>query len=211
MAPCSVWELARQVVEAYSAAVPQSTMPRTQEQAHTQAQIVVKYAQRPCTHPISTFLASKLPDIHFCPTCTINNNIGVVQDVHEQFAEHGGTFASREKAHHKALRKIWQDAKLVLINTVTLFETLKALSYIPAEDKLMVTAALDIWNESKAALSKIPGVQYEWGIYSDPTKEDHETARLMIDLLKLILAKEMTAEDKEYHQHEVHWKIPTSP
>jgi hypothetical protein len=211
MSPPSIEKLARQVAEAYSAAFPQSTMSRSQPQAQTQAQIVARYAHGLCAHPISTCLAAKIPDSHTCPTCTINDNIKAVQRVQEQFAERGGIFASRQIAHHKTFRKRWRVTKLACIRTVTLFETLVADPHLPAEDTIMVKAALDIWNENKVALTSIPGVMFESGADNEPTEEEHETAQLMTDLLKLILAKEMTAEDKECHQHQVHWETPNSP
>jgi hypothetical protein len=186
-------------------------MTRSQPQAQTQAQIVVRHAHGLCAHPISTCLATELPDSHICPTCTINDNIKTIQRVQEQFVERGGIFASRQIAHHKTVRKRWRDSKLTLMKTVTLFEALVADPHLPAEDTIMVKAALDIWNQNKVAVTSIPGVKYESDADNEPTEEDHETARLMIDLLKLILAKEMTAEDKECHKHQVHWETPTSP
>lgn len=199
MGPPPIEELDRQVAEAFGDTFIHSTMSQARPQPQTQAQIVVKHAERPCAHHIPTSLAAKLPVPHLCSTCTINADIKAIQDVQQRFADRGSAFVSKQMAHHKTVRKRWRTAKLALIKTVTFFEALIADSHWSSEDAVKVKAALDVWNKKKLVLTKVPGVNYVPSAEEDgPIEEEHEIARLMVDLLKLVLAKEMAGEDKDW-------------
>jgi hypothetical protein len=206
----AVEELARQVAEAFNANFPAATADqpesRPEPQSHVQAeqQLTVPLrtaiaAQLSCCHPIPESLASKLPNAELCPDCAITRRVKAVQDVQQLIVVRGGIFASKhdDRELHKTVRQGWTLAKIDLANTVTLLEMLMADTQTAPEAIFMLKSALDTWTASEDTLIKVPGIVYiDDPVGEIPTEADHEMARLMIEVIRLVLEKEMTAEDK---------------
>jgi hypothetical protein len=120
--------------------------------------------------------------------------------VQRELSDRGGAFRSREVNHskHKSLREVWRDAKIALANAVAKFEDLITEGNVSEQDVVKIREALEIWESKKVVLSRVPGVVYTEGAEEqEPSEEDKEVARLMIELLKMALEKEMTAEEKQ--------------
>lgn len=152
-----------------------------------------------------------MPSLTLCPACTVNENIRVIRDVQNLFANRGGWSSSKEKGDgHKSARQEWRKAKISLMNTITKLETLIADAKLPSDVVADIKPALEAYDKKKVILGWVPGVEYVKGAEEmEPTEEDHENAKLMIDLLKLILDKEMTAEDKAYAANQPRNASPT--
>ncbi|KAF1851375.1 uncharacterized protein K460DRAFT_351304 [Cucurbitaria berberidis CBS 394.84] len=150
-----------------------------------------------CTHAIPDSLVLKLPKPQVCPNCIIREYVRTIKDVQRQLADRGGTFKSREIGKgHKKLRKAWRDAKIALTNTILDFEEMVTKKEVPPEDLGGIQNALDTWGNEKVVLGRMPGVVYvEGAAEEEPTEEDHEVARLMMELLKAVLKRELSKED----------------
>ncbi|KAF1944689.1 hypothetical protein EJ02DRAFT_452291 [Clathrospora elynae] len=151
-----------------------------------------------CTHTIPSSLAPELPEPKFCPMCIVEQHICTIQDVQREFASRGGTFKSKEDDHwkHKKIRKVWRDAKIALMNTVAKFEEMVQKKDVPAQDLGKLSEALGVWESKQAVLSRVPGVQYFDGAEeAEPSEEDEEIARLMMQLLRMVLERELSGED----------------
>jgi hypothetical protein len=154
-----------------------------------------------CHHEIPVSLASKLANGHVCPTCTITRHIKAVQSVQKQLVERGGAFASKDIGdgnQHRNVKHEWVRAKICLKNMVTLFEVLAADTKTTIEAATTLNDALEVWRKSEDALHIVLGMVYINNTEGKiPTEKDHEIAKLMIELLRLAIEKEMTSEDKE--------------
>jgi hypothetical protein len=85
------------------------------------------------------------------------------------------------------------------MTNILLFERLLDDAQVPKDDKAKIQLALEAYEKRKVALARVPGVKYIEGAEEDkPTEEHQEVARLMMDLLKKVLDKEIEAEDKKY-------------
>jgi hypothetical protein len=153
---------------------------------------------RACRHPISSSLASKLPDPHKCPGCTIADQIGAIREVQQELETRDGVFISKIRGHgHATLKKQWSKAKISLSNTLTTFEELVKEKQLPAEDLAKIEEALRLWEDRSISLTRVPGMTYTKGAKEqEPTEEDHQFARLMMQYLETVLENEMTTEDK---------------
>jgi hypothetical protein len=205
MGQSPIAELARQVAEAFGAAFPQSTTTQQQPKQETQAVSKVastpnapKPANAPCQHPLSSTLVRMIPDPHGCPICNITSHVKIIQGIQHQFADHGGAFASKEVAHHKSVRQRWRAAKIKVMGTLSRSEEMLSNPALSAADLRQIEDALECWEKNKIALTRVPGVIYvpEAG-EEEPTEEEHECARLVIELLNMVLEKETTEEDKK--------------
>jgi hypothetical protein len=207
----TVEELARQVAEAFNANFPVATtdLPesRSEPQSHLQAEQhltvptqTIVAAQPSCCHPIPASLASKLPNANLCPACAITRRVKEIQDVQQLIVVRGGIFASKhgdDREVHKTVRQGWHLAKIDLANTVALLEMLVADAQTTPDAMTMLKSALDTWSTSEDTLIKVPGITYvDDPVGEIPTEEDHEVARLMMEVIRLVLEKEMTDEDK---------------
>lgn len=149
-----------------------------------------------CSHPISDALMPKLPKPKTCPVCFIKQHIETIKDVQRRLVDRGGVFTSKEEQGHKALRKELRDAKIGLANAIAQFELMVVEAQLPSADLTHIENALGEWENKKIQLAKIPGLVYVSGAEEEePTEEDHEVARLMIELLKTALKRELTPED----------------
>jgi hypothetical protein len=120
--------------------------------------------------------------------------------VQRELSDRGGAFRSKEDnlSKHKLLRRIWQDAKIALANTIAKFEGLIEEIDAPEQHTAKLMEALEIWESKKMVLSQVPGLVYAEGAEGEePSEEDKEIARLMMELLEMVLKKEMTAEEKQ--------------
>tara|TARA_R110002003_G_scaffold228_1_gene16578 strand:+ start:20732 stop:21580 length:849 start_codon:yes stop_codon:yes gene_type:complete len=85
------------------------------------------------------------------------------------------------------------------MTNILLFERLLDDAQVPEDDKAKIQLALEAYEKRKAALARVPGLEYVEDAEEDgPTEEHQEVARLIMDLPKKVLDKEMEAEDKEY-------------
>ncbi|EAT78519.2 hypothetical protein SNOG_14282 [Parastagonospora nodorum SN15] len=197
-------DIVRQVAEAFRAAFPQSTMPQQQSQQPPQTRgrsdtrpVASRPADSPCQHTVSSALMELMTDPHMCPECTMAGHIKATQDVQRDFADRGGAFASKDMAHHKTLRQRWRKVKIPAMSALTYYEELLLCPRLSADDVRQLKNALDLWEKKKVALTRVPGMEYVPGAEEDePTDEEHQVARLMMELLKMVLDKEMTDEDK---------------
>lgn len=90
----------------------------------------------------------------------------------------------------------WRNAKIALTNTVLNFEELIEQKEVPAENLGKIQDALDVWENNKVGLSRVPGMVYIEGAKEEAlTEEDYEILRLMMELLKAVLKKELSEED----------------
>ncbi|KAH7390956.1 hypothetical protein DE146DRAFT_680017 [Phaeosphaeria sp. MPI-PUGE-AT-0046c] len=187
MANLSNEVLARQIGDAFAAAFPDAAA--FQAGAHSESQptqVTTPGNKRTsCTYcgcDISDFLTAQLRKGLACPACTANAIIKAIEQVQQRLTDRGGAFASKLEANgHK-----------------TKWEALIDDAHVLPEDLTNVKSALAIWDSNKIALSKVPGLKYIEGVgEGEPTAEEHEVARLMIELLRLILEKEMRASDRE--------------
>jgi hypothetical protein len=192
----TIERIALQLAEAFGAAFPQSKMAQPQPESQTVA--VVKAPETPpCGHAISPRLKTQNP--HLCPTCQITSHVAAIMNVQRQIFSRGGIFESREMAHgHKTVRQRWRTEKLRAIKKVTQFRILLNDAHLSENDKAEIMKAEQLWERKVPDLVLVPGVVYTTDVKEmDPSEEDHEVARLMIELLRLVLEKEMTKEDKE--------------
>lgn len=107
-------------------------------------------------------------------------------------------FISKFRSHgHTKLKRQWSKAKIALSNTLARFEELLAEKQLSAEDLGEVELALRLWEDRSISLTRVPGMRYARGAEEqEPTEEDHEFARLMMQYLKVVLENELTADDK---------------
>ncbi|KAF2128168.1 hypothetical protein P153DRAFT_294327 [Dothidotthia symphoricarpi CBS 119687] len=155
-------------------------------------------AATPCSHPISDAITSKLPNPKVCPACFIKQHTETIKDVQRRLVERGGVFASKDEHGHKSLRKELRDAKIGLTNAVAQFEIAVAEAQLPPADLSHLRNALLEWEDQKIRLAKIPGLVYVSGAEEDePTEEDRELAKLMMELLAMVLKKELTPDEME--------------
>lgn len=117
-----------------------------------------------------------------------------------ELGDRGGAFQSKEgnASRHRSLRRVWRDAKIALANAITKFEDFVGDIDTSEQDTAKLREALEIWESKKVVLSRVPGLVYAEGAEEgEPSEEDKEVARLMMELLKVALEKEMTAEEKK--------------
>jgi hypothetical protein len=191
----TIEQLALEVAEAFGTAFPETTMAQPQQAREAQTTPVAGATQTPaCDHAISGLLRSNLADPQLCPTCQVYRHIKAIQDVQRQIFHRGGIFQSKNLPHgHKTLRQSWRKEKLRAIKTVTGLHMLMDCAQLSVSDKAEIASAVKRWEKQSPRLVLVPGV-VEVG---DPSEKEHEVARLMIELLTLVLDKEMTKEDKE--------------
>jgi len=210
-------ELVRQLAEEFAASFPQSAMahsqtkPQTQSSAQTQPgareektpKITIAALDDRCAHPVPASISPVLPNSRLCPTCTINGYAKIIQDVQKEFANRGGWLSSKEKGDgHHTIREEWRKAKIGLLNTVTKLDNLRKERLHPLDVVVSITSALDAFDKKKVVLGWVPGVKYVEGAEEEePSKEDHEIARMFMELLRMALDKEMTDEDKAYAEN----------
>ena len=140
---------------------------------------------------------SRMADAHMCPACTMAAHIKAIQDVQGDLADRGGAFASKDKPHHKTLRQRWRKEKIPAMHTLITYENMLRCPDVTADDMRQLKDALELWERKKIALTRVPGMEYVPGAEEDePTEEEHEVARLMMELLKAVLDKVMTDADK---------------
>lgn len=201
----STEELARQVGDAFAKAFPHSTPNQTQTQVQPDSQPIqsttptrMKIGCAYCGCHISDFLTTKLRNGFACPTCTTNVVIVAIKRIQQRLADRGGAFASKEQGNgHNQIKQDWRFAKISLTNRVVKWEALTDDLRVVPEDPTNIQNALAIWDMNKIALADIPGLRYSQDAeQGEPTAEEHETAKLMIELLRLILEKEMRAGDR---------------
>ncbi|KAI4648093.1 hypothetical protein J4E93_004504 [Alternaria ventricosa] len=114
----------------------------------------------------------------------------------------GGLFQSKEggkgdhaSAGHKAVRRDWRRAKIALTNTVELFEDLLNDISVPDQDLAKLREALNVWDEKKVLLGRVPGLRYVDGAEEgEPTELEKEGARLLMVWLRMVIEKEMKEE-----------------
>lgn len=155
-----------------------------------------------CAHAVPTTLASKLPSPQRCPACTITSQIRDIEAVQGQFDIRGGLFQSKEggkgdhaSACHKAVRRAWRRAKIALTNTVELFEDLLNDISVPVQDLAKLREALNVWDEKKILLGRVPGLRYINGAEEgEPTELEKEGARLLMVWLRMVIEKETKEE-----------------
>jgi hypothetical protein len=162
----------------------------------TMAQLVSTSVTAPaapsCTHTVPESLVPKLPKPHTCPTCIVEQHILTIQSVQQQFVDRGGAFKSKEDNHgqHKAIRKVWRDAKIALSNTIAKFEDLLEESHLSVQAQDNLRKALHVWERKKIGLGRVPGLVYVEGAEEEePSEEEKEGARLMMVLLKMLVEK----------------------
>ncbi|KAF1831193.1 hypothetical protein BDW02DRAFT_557462 [Decorospora gaudefroyi] len=151
-----------------------------------------------CTHVVPTFLAFRLRSPKVCPRCIVEQQILVIQEVQRELVDRGGTFKSKEDdpSGHKTIRMVWRDAKIALTNTIIKFEDLLKEKDVPAADLAELRDALDVWERKKIVLGRVPGVLYVAGAEEEePTEDEMEGARLMMELLRMVVGKEMEGEE----------------
>jgi hypothetical protein len=193
-----------QVAEAFRAAFPQPQQQLQQSQQppqtrgrHDTRPVVPRPADSPCQHTVSSTLMELMTDPHMCPDCTMATHIKAIQDVQRDFADRGGAFASKDMTHHKTLRQRWRKAKIPAMSTLTYYEELLLRPKLSADDVRQLKNALDLCEKKKVALTRVPGMEYVPGAEEDePTDEEHQVGRVMMELLKMVLDKKMTDEDK---------------
>jgi hypothetical protein len=154
--------------------------------------------EAPCTHAIPDSLAPKLPKPHTCPSCIVRQHILTIQDVQRKFEDRGGAFRSKEGNHgqHRAIRKVWREAKIALSNTIAKFEELLEEGHLPVQANDKLREALNVWDRKKVVLGRVPGVAYVEGSEEvEPSEEDKEGARLMMVLLNMLVEKLDQEED----------------
>ena len=200
--------LACQIADALAAAFPRSSMAQSQSphadaptQAKSSAVISFIPKDEPCGHPVPAALVPHLPLLYHCPTCTVEYFIKMTQLAQKRFKDHGGWSASKEKGGdgHKTARVTWRKAKVRMVNMVSKLEDLRADASVPSDVLESIQPALSLYESKKVQLGRVPGVQYVKGAKEDePTEEHHEIAKLMIELLKMILDKEMEPADKAF-------------
>lgn len=106
---------------------------------------------------------------------------------------------------HQEVKETSRVPKAYLVNTVAQFEALMPDPEIPKRDRQKLERLVDTWNKKRESLANVPDVPgvREVPTKKEPSEEEHEAARLMIQLLKLVLEKEMTAEDKVASKYSV--------
>ncbi|KAF2820607.1 hypothetical protein CC86DRAFT_304380, partial [Ophiobolus disseminans] len=201
-------DLVRKLAEDFAKSFPRSTMDHTQPQSQVQPQtqrdqqrrLVIAQMEETCAHSLPASLASLLPKLRLFPTCTIDSYAEIIQDVQKVFTQRGGWSLSKEMGDgHKSIRQEWRKAKVGLTNMVTKLEDLLANTAVSSDVAANIKPALEAFEKKKAILAWVPGVKYVKDAEElEPTEEDHESARLMIELLRLILDKGMSADDKAY-------------
>ncbi|OAK97758.1 hypothetical protein IQ06DRAFT_358040 [Phaeosphaeriaceae sp. SRC1lsM3a] len=199
----STEELARQVGDAFTTAFPDSTPNQVHAQAQPESQpadsstpACIKIGCAYCGCYISDLLTTKLRNGFACPTCTTNVVIVAIKRIQQRLADRGGAFASKEQGNgHNQIKQDWRFAKISLTNRIVKWEALTDDLRVVPEDLTNIKNALAIWDMNKIALADIPGLRYsQVAEQGEPTAEEHETAKLMIELLRLILEKEMCAD-----------------
>lgn len=84
------------------------------------------------------------------------------------------------------------------MNRLAEWEALTHGSQVFPEDVTNINKALEIWEANKNELSEIPGLNYiEDTKEQEPTEEEHEIAKLTGVLLRMIIEKEIAADEKE--------------
>jgi hypothetical protein len=188
--------LAREVAEAFGAAFPESIMAEPPIQPQTPP--VAKAPKLPsCDHTISARITPQ--DSRLCPSCRIARHIQAIKDVQKDLSKRGGVFQSKEKPReHSTIKQRWRVEKIRAINTLDRIKLLLNDDQLSEKDKADIAKAEKLWEEEAPNLGIVPGLVYQGDIVeAEPSEEDHEAARLMIELLRLVLEKEMTKEDKE--------------
>jgi hypothetical protein len=188
--------LARQLAKAFEAAYPESVMAAPPPQP--QAPPVAKAPESPsCDHQISARITPQ--NSRLCPSCQIARHVQAIKDVQRDLAGRGGVFTSKDMSNgHKPVRQRWRVEKLRAINTLDRFQLLLRDAQLSEKDKSDLAKAFKLWEDEAPHLERIPGVVYQDdAVQAEPSEEEHEVARLMIELLKLVLQGEMAEEDKE--------------
>ncbi|KAF1914324.1 hypothetical protein BDU57DRAFT_291185 [Ampelomyces quisqualis] len=213
MRPVSGNEIERQDTEASITASPHcdqpppqvpSKMPQIRSRSSDFA--TFKY----CGHMTSEFLLARLPSSQLCPGCKFREIISKIKAAQQQLVERGGAFASKEIGKgHNNVKKHWRVPKIHLANTVAQYEALLSHPGISLRDRYKLESLLDIWNREKDGLAEVPGMR-QVPTEKEPSQKEHEVARLMIELLKLVLEKEMAAEDKVSNEGSVATNNPSN-
>jgi hypothetical protein len=188
--------LARRLSEAFGAAFPDSIMAAPLPQPH-EPPVAKAPESLSCGHAISARITPQ--NSRLCPSCQIFRHVQAIKDVQRDLTKRGGVFQSKDMPHgHKTVRQRWRVEKLRAINMLDRFQLMLKDAQLSEKDKADITKAFKVWEEEAPNLEIVPGVVYQDdNVQAEPSKEEHEVARLMIELLKLMLQKEMAEEDKK--------------
>jgi hypothetical protein len=194
MGPSSSDQVERQDNAPSATMLPQSEQAPPQTRPRDSEFAAGKY----CSHVTPRSLLARLPSSLQCPRCDFRDLISKTRAAQQELTERGGAFASKEigTGHHN-VKQDWRILKMQLANTVARFEALLADPWVQVRDRAILTSLLDVWDTEKDGLAKVPGMR-EVPTEEEPSEEEHEVARLMIELFKLVLEKEMTAKDKAH-------------
>ncbi|EUC31353.1 hypothetical protein COCCADRAFT_38546 [Bipolaris zeicola 26-R-13] len=138
-----------------------------------------------CTHTVSSSLVVKLPSSqNACPVCVITSQMAAVRAAQNHFLTRGGVFmsSSGDVKKHVIATRYWKKTKIALANTIIKFESLLNKPGLPVEDMARLSEALEIWDDQKIFLGRVPGLRYVRGPDTPvPTEEDRERARVFMN------------------------------
>jgi hypothetical protein len=186
----------RQLSEALGGVFPDSIMAEPLPQPH--APPIAKASESPsCSHAISARITPQ--NSRLCPSCQIFRHVQAIKDVQRDLTKRGGVFQSKDMSRgHKTVRQRWRVEKLRAINTLDRLHFILKDAQLSEKDKSDIAKAFKLWEEEAPNLEMVPGVVYQDdNAQAESSKGEHEVARLMIELLTLLLQEEMAEEDKE--------------
>ncbi|XP_014558275.1 hypothetical protein COCVIDRAFT_25172 [Bipolaris victoriae FI3] len=148
-----------------------------------------------CTHTVSSSLVVKLPSSqNACPICVITSQMAAVRAAQNHFLTRGGVFmsSSGDVKKHVIATRYWKKTKIALANTIIKFENLLNKPGLPVEDMARLSEALEIWDDQKIFLGRVPGLRYVRGPNTPvPTEEDRERARVFMNWVRNTMKREM--------------------
>lgn len=100
--------------------------------------------------------------------------------------------SSGDVKKHVIATRYWKKTKIALANTIIKFESLLDKPGLPVEDMARLSEALEIWDDQKIFLGRVPGLRYVRGPDTPvPTEEDRERARVFMNWVRNTMKREM--------------------